>query len=1217
MEIPDKSFIDITYIIKEEDINNEEKKEEGDIPKSKYNTETEIEVGYIKHSSENDRHKNNMDGKFLTDKKFFTPAIQPKIPSILPKIFQLNPSNENIDDDLAQKIFSKIFNKSPIENQNNLIEIINYKDIINDKGGDDESSINENINIESIAQIQQNETFCLGIFISGLKPPIENKNYIDNSYNFIAPCGHKNCSSLLSMKPELISTYINKNSQISQELNYLVANLCFPLGIKLCFEMSNDINNNMKDKNIIQQSQNIYYNVIKNAKDDIFYIATLQYFIKMEIKEFKEKYKFDLNSYYSQNANKIERKDSNSKRTTTSISQLFEGNFIYVPETISLLSKYPFFIPMNICLNNIINLQTTQEKIELINHIINEIPTPQKLRQIQFYIPLVNEPIILNHSFNIYKGLSMMDDSNENITNDNLSLTQLNSKILLEKISIENIIIIFQLLLLEQQILIVENNYQVLSEIILIFISLIYPLTWTNPFLPILSLNTFQFLQTPVPYIMGLDEYLLKYAYNSKNIYFGNEIIIYNLMTKNFILSRTKKKASKKDIKHEFKLKFLPEKIENYMSIELKKLKIIMDSKKMNDISLDMEIRLVFVKIMILLIGDYNNYTFYTNDDNMPLFNKEAFIESHKEKQIKLFFGQMTKTQLFNQFLLNERQLYFYNNNKVNNYNINNENNTNDNFDINNCVDTSYFKKMILKYPQLINNEEIRKSSFDLNLNNENSSQSSGFHSVKRCKSNINLKLKFDNKKDKLTPISIISEKDQKLTIDFNKCIINSPEIKNLTKSHNFDLPLHFNNQISNVENDLNIKKTMTSKYSNIIIKKTNKIKKYLLYPYFLPPITKEEIDTLTPKTINEKVVLYNKNIIIIPNNNNNNNKVFIPQKALDFDFNQINQNKYYVIEEQNNCMSGVKEKTQKKQNLTEKINTPTIESKTSLYSESLQAKSSKSHKKIKKNHTTKKKSEKRSGKSKNKTKNINHKLEPKINLLHKLDNYDNMEFINKCFISCCTNKHRITKEQFTSLETIFSDTHNKNYFANLMIPDMRIKNKNEHKQLISTSFEDLTIIMKMCLEKLTHEENQIGRLLTIACFTYYKIDKDKNIIYLYQCFNKEAVYPCKLWLIDEFWTDFFQIEMSEAKNKEDELINNYDNNNNINEFFDNSIIEFKSKDAILLENSLYVSKIMIKLNLNQIFIMNVFEKMILPVYESDYQNIRKIMKIIISLFPI
>jgi hypothetical protein len=313
--------------------------------------------------------------------------------------------------------------------------------------------------------------------------------------------------------------------------------------------------------------------------------------------------------------------------------------------------------------------------------------------------------------------------------------------------------------------------------------------------------------------------------------------------------------------------------------------------------------------------------------------------------------------------------------------------------------------------------------------------------------------------------------------------------------------------------------------------------------------------------------------------------------------------------------MSGVKEKTQKKQNLTEKNNTPTIESKTSLLSDSQYAKSSKSQKKAKKNHTTKKKSE--NNKSKSKTKNIDQKLSPKINLLQKIDNYENMEFINKCFISCYTNKNRITKDQFVSLETIFTDTNNKNYFANLMIPDIRIKNKSEHKQLISTSFEDLTIIMKICLEKLTYEENQIGRLLTIACFSYYKIDKDKNIFYLYQCFNKGAIYPCKLWLIDEFWMDFFQIEMSEAKNKEDELINKYENNDNASELFDNSIIEFKSKDAILLENSLYISKMMIKLELNQIFIMNVFEKMILPVYECDYQNISKIMKIIISLFPI
>ena len=77
---------------------------------------------------------------------------------------------------------------------------------------------------------------------------------------------------------------------------------------------------------------------------------------------------------------------------------------------------------------------------------------------------------------------------------------------------------------------------------------------------------------------MGLDEYLLKYAYSSKKIYIGNEIILYNIMNKNFILSRTKKKANKKDIMNELKLNFLPDKIESFMNYELKKIKIIMSS---------------------------------------------------------------------------------------------------------------------------------------------------------------------------------------------------------------------------------------------------------------------------------------------------------------------------------------------------------------------------------------------------------------------------------------------------------------------------------------------------------------------------------------------------------------------------------------------------------------------------------------------------------------
>ena len=124
---------------------------------------------------------------------------------------------------------------------------------------------------------------------------------------------------------------------------------------------------------------------------------------------------------------------------------------------------------------------------------------------------------------------------------------------------------------------------------------------------------------------MGLDEYLLKYALNSKNIYIEKEVIIYNISSKSFTLNKNKKKMNKKDIINELKLNFLPAIINKFLETELKKKKILLEKNKINEIELDMNIRLIFIKAMSLLIGDYNNYTFYTNDDNIPLFNKEAF----------------------------------------------------------------------------------------------------------------------------------------------------------------------------------------------------------------------------------------------------------------------------------------------------------------------------------------------------------------------------------------------------------------------------------------------------------------------------------------------------------------------------------------------------------------------------------------------------------------
>ena len=246
-EMPDKSIIDITYFINEMNEKNLIIKDE-----EKINCDEKLVLKKCQ-SNKIDSNKNNNYVQFNC-KKYDTPMIMPRILDNIPEKLDLNNNdqfkNDNIN--LAQKIFSKIFQKNQIENLNNSIEIINYSDA---------KDILENNEINKIEN--KYKTFCLGIFISGLKSPIDISSFIESSRNFISCCSHKYCSNLMSLKPDLLSVYLNKNSKISNEINYLVANLCFPLGIKICFD-------NLNDK-INQKSNRIYYNVINYLIQNIKY----------------------------------------------------------------------------------------------------------------------------------------------------------------------------------------------------------------------------------------------------------------------------------------------------------------------------------------------------------------------------------------------------------------------------------------------------------------------------------------------------------------------------------------------------------------------------------------------------------------------------------------------------------------------------------------------------------------------------------------------------------------------------------------------------------------------------------------------------------------------------------------------------------------------------------------------------------------------------------
>ena len=1039
-------------------------------------------------------------------------------------------------------------NKNTIENKDETFRIIDYIEL---------NDINEeelNLNIPKNTY----DTFCLGVLISGLASPIQLTSLIENTDNFLAPCGHAECSMFPSIEPDILNSCINKNAKNFQELSHSISNMCFPLGIKPCFgcKFTEKGIENSPDP---QKTQQTFFNLIKNEKNECFYLATLQYFIKMTNQEYIMKYRFNPVTYVLDKIKNINNKDKKFKNNMKNISNLLNNSYVLVPESISLISKYPFFISMEKCLRCLISLQKKDDMNNLINHLINEVPSPKKGYQIQFFIPRIEKPLILNHQYNKFLSNNNNIINNKNKLNNNiLSSSQINMKILLEKINIENIIMIFQLLILEQKILFLENDYQILSEISSVFSELIYPLIWTNPFIPVLSTKTVRFIESPVPFIMGIDEYLLKYAIELKYINPLTEIIIFNIMDNKFISTKSMKRIHKKEIFKEFQLPIMSNKVREYIEKELKDIKKQVKSSK----EMDKQIRLVFLKAMIMLIGDYNNFIFYTEDE-MPIFNKAAFVESHKDKTSQFFLNEMVKTQIFNQFLLNEKQLHTKINFKLkkisNNVNhINNSEQQNENnYELN---DTSYFKTLISQNQNLLNSEKIRSRAFSTKkvkkMKNKKTSEDNEING------NNYIFSKNDNKKENMIGHN---PGDVNHSIDFSKAQNKIDLNPNMNISGAFSEKNNDDNYLKGTNNNKKMEKLISRAKSAKRIINLNKkekeeneeekeinsdeIKIVLLYPYFLNKSKNlNNIEEMTIDNIKSDIEEYSQknNLKFLIQNSDH---VFIRHI---YTLNNIPQKRIYLYK-------NILKDTYPKRN--------SIDNN-------------------KKNEISK--NNNKTEESKNNNNEIN-------------NNQKDYKLIKDTFIICFTNKNRISKSDLEKFKQIFLNENNKKYFAKLILPDCKMKKKKNHKLLTSSSFEDISKLLYISLEHLTSNEYNTCRLLTISSFVYYKIE-NKKLIYLYENYIR-GIKPCRLWLFNEFWLNFFKLEYDEElKNKKDswKLIK-YDSNEIMSSVIDHeqNFVE-KDEDQVFYETILFTAEIMIKLKLSKKFILSVFEEKILPLYEVD-----------------
>lgn len=483
--------------------------------------------------------------------------------------------------------------------------------------------------------------FC-DCFFSASLPSNKTATIIPNSANLPSSCGHKTCSLLPAYLPEIIIRYPYNDKDTSDfSLNSLVSSLCFPYGIKICFDQN--------DKDNRASHDFMFTTTNERGKRNFIYVYTMYH--KIDFIEFKHQYVADpikdhllthrIISLVEENGKKS--KDILDKEIDDNfalINKLVDSNYVYIPICYCLVSKYPFMNQMKQCIESLVKMDQGEIQ-KFLKHLIYEIPIPMQQSHLYFYIPYNSQCIKINGK-----------------NNQKLKLPLGTMKKLFDYFTIENIIKIFNMLIFRKKILFVSSryDYNILTEISLCFLNAIYPLKWKYTYIPVLTITMLKFLQSFVPFIMGIEENMLQIAKE----YFDDDSDV------NIIFLKKEKKSVIKTANCYFGLNStnrtfdieMPKETKEELYWDLaeirKKIKKENDKedKDDNEFKTDKKIKKIFMKTLCGIFGDYKKYVSVI--DHICYFNTELYL---KEKSISLsspqsaFYTELVNTEMFNLFL--------------------------------------------------------------------------------------------------------------------------------------------------------------------------------------------------------------------------------------------------------------------------------------------------------------------------------------------------------------------------------------------------------------------------------------------------------------------------------------------------------------------------------------------------------------------------------------
>ena len=499
------------------------------------------------------------------------------------------------------------------------------------------SSENEEIFLGSVTTSKTTNTknsLCESFFLASF--PRENGQIIDNSEGDDAECNHFLCSFLPAMQPEILYKYPEADIK-GLEINNLAASICFPNGIKVCYDEKEDSIKTVKN----------YRSSFTNQVGDRFFTVIYHFYLKMENKDFEESYsntpiKNKLLSYKDETHATLseESEEDICDKINVYIELSTKRNYVYIPFCLCLISKYPFIEQMEKCLESIMmsingNEPNLVDLNEVITYIVKSIPAPPYQSKIYFPLPYFNKFIEIQQPY--FRDIAQFGD---------------NPIIILNHFSISHILCLFKLLIFEQKVLIIGKNNDLISQIILNFVSLLYPFEWIHTFIPIMSGKMLKFLQAFLPFFNGINKSLFNKA---KPILAKapKGIFIFNVDEDKIDINSNLKTSKKIKVSSYINKHYpnFPKHIENLIIKELKIIKHNHDHAKENydKYNANIKIKNLFMEVFTELLCDYKNYSYIIDD--YPVFNSFLYIKDKKTD--KNFFKEFTSTQLFQMFIQN------------------------------------------------------------------------------------------------------------------------------------------------------------------------------------------------------------------------------------------------------------------------------------------------------------------------------------------------------------------------------------------------------------------------------------------------------------------------------------------------------------------------------------------------------------------------------------